>query len=223
MAAQKLKLRTPVGELNWVKVTGEGKLKMDAAGDKPEDFIYTASVIISDEYADRLQNTLNEFWRKVKPNGIGKQSYSLIKDEKDYTLDENGDKQYDEDGDVITHLTGRKFLVAKTNVVWPDGKPNSIKINDFARNIIDLEQTGEIGNGSTGVIAGVVGAQFNPSNPGLMFFLQGIQLKTLVPYTGSEVEMEDTGEALVIESAVKPTDKEEDGVVYDEDGEAMPF
>ena len=217
MATAKLKMRTPLGELNWVKVTGEGKLKMGKSGADASDYVYTASIVLTDEYAESLEKQLNAYWLKVKPSNIGRQSYSLIKEEKAPVLDAQGNKQTNEYGETITAPTGRKLLTAKTNTVWPDGKTNSISIKDFARNTIDLEQTGEIGNGSTGVLIGAIGAQFNPSNPGLMFFLQGIQLKTLVPYVGSEPEMEDTGEALVIEGATKPSSSDVAGALEVDD------
>jgi len=197
MAQAKMTFKTPLLPLQWVTITGQGKLKMNQEdnGD-PANYIYTATVVYPDEATMKKDKAkFDKFWRENKPSGCTKQSYDMFKPEMVPDLDANGREQYDEDDALIKKATGRWTLAAKTITHWPkDGKPNVVKVMRANGDRLDLGDR-QIGNDSIGVIHGSVGINAFPGNEGLAFYLNAIQLKKFVEYTGSdEIEADDLGE-----------------------------
>ena len=189
--------KTPLLELSWVSITAPGKLKMNAEdnGD-PANYQYTATVIYPNKEAIAKDKAIfDKFWKENRPAGATRQSYTMFKPETEPVLDAEGKPQEDDEGAIIKRETGRWLLNAKTITVWPrDGKPNKVKVLRANGNPLDLGDK-QIGNGSTGVLHCTLGINGFPGNEGLALYLNAIQLKKLVPFTGSDnVEADDLGE-----------------------------
>ncbi len=217
MANPKLTYKTPLLPLSWVNVRGQGKLKMEKEdnGD-PENYNYTATIIFPDEAAMKASKTIfDKFWRENKPQGAGKQNYDMFKKVMTPTLDDNGKEQRDEDDEIVKHHTGEYSLAAKTLTHWPkDGKQNIVKLlGSNGKALTDghgLE--GGCGEGTIGIIHGALGINAYPSNMGLQFYLNGVQIKesTYTEFTGgNEVEADE------IDDDVADTEIPEDGQVPD--------
>jgi len=197
MAQAKQEFKTPLLPLSWVNITGTGKLKMNKEDNQdPANYNYTASVIYPDEASMKSDKALfDKFWRENKPAGCTKQNYDMFKPEMKPVLDKDGKEQFDEDDAIIKEATGRWTLAAKTITVWPkDNKVNVIKVLRGNGNPLKLGDK-KIGDGSTGVIHGSIGINAYAGNEGLAFYLEAVQLKKFVEYTGgSEVHADDLGD-----------------------------
>jgi len=197
LAQIKKTFKTPLLPLSWVNIAGTGKLKMNAEDNgEPSNYNYTATVIYPDEESMKKDKVIfDTFWRENKPKGCTKQNYSMFKEEMAPDLDAQGNEQHDEDDALIKKATGRWTLAAKTITHWPkDGKPNKIKVLRANGNPLDLGDK-VIGDGSIGVIHGSIGVNAYAGNEGLAFYLNAVQLKKFVEYTGSDdVETDDLGD-----------------------------
>ena len=172
--------KTPLSELMWVSISGQGKLKYEGDENNPDDYIYTVTARFDKAQADKVSKDILAFWNENRDSAGFKNKepkYGLPKPEED------------EDGNE----TGFYTLQAKTTTVWPDGKANRIKVLRANGNVIDLGDQ-QIGNGSTGVVHGDLAISGNKANHGISFYLKAVQLKKFVPYTGSDVEADDLGE-----------------------------
>jgi len=190
MAKTKLTFKTPLAELRYVNIVGQGKLRFDPTNkfdkNKAEAYEYTASVILSKEQADVITANFKDFWNENKPKGLTKQKYDLVKAE----MKDTGKK--DEDGDAIKEPTGFYILQAKTTTEWPSGDKNIVKIMRGNGNPLNLGVK-QIGDGSVGVIHGQIGVNDFAGNEGLNFFLSGVQLKSFKEKTDAEIDAEDLG------------------------------
>lgn len=191
MAKAKMTFKTPLAELRYANISGQGKLRYDPQNlldkEDPTSYEYTITAILSKEQADEINSRFKKFWMENRPQGVTKMKYDLIKPE----MKDTGRK--DEDGDPIKEPTGKFTLQAKTRTVWPDGSPNTIKTLRANGNPINLGDK-RIGDGSIGVIHGSIGINSFGGNEGLLFYLSGVQLKKFVEYTGSDIEAESLGD-----------------------------
>jgi len=197
MAQVKFQFKTPLLPLSWVNIAGQGKLKMNKEDNgEPSNYNYTATVIYPDEAAMKVDKAkFDKFWRDNKPAGCTKQNYDMFKPEMVADLDAQGNEQHDEDDALIKKATGRWTLAAKTITHWPrDGKQNKIKVLRGNGNPLDIGDK-VIGEGSIGVIHGSVGINAYSGNEGLAFYLNAVQLKKFVEYTGSDdTQADDLGD-----------------------------
>jgi len=196
MAQTKLHFKTPLLPLSWCNITGTGKLKMNREDNQdPANYNYTATVTYPDEVSMKADKAIfDKFWKENKPSGCTKQNYSMFKPEMKDVLGTDGKPTYDEDDAKIKTPTGRWNLSAKTITHWPrDGKQNIVKVLRANGNPLQLGDK-VIGEGSIGVIHGSLGINAYSGNEGLAFYLDAVQLKKFVEYTGgSEVEADDLG------------------------------
>jgi len=199
MAAKtaKFTFKTPLAELRWVNITGQGKMRMDPTGEldknDPASYQFTATAILTKEQATPLIAQMKAYWKDNKPAGATKMQYDLIKEEMEPVLDNAGNTQEDDEGEIIKQPTGFYIMAAKTTTQWPDGKPNKIKVlrgNGQPLNLGDKE----IGDGSVGVIHGTVAVNAFKGNEGLNFYLTAVQLKKFVEKTGGDVDADDLGD-----------------------------
>ncbi len=194
MAKDYLTFATPLGTLEWVTITGTGKKKYDPTNkydDSPENFQYSANLIMNKAEADKVVAELLKFWREYKPAGATKQTYDLVKEVMVPVLDAAGKPTLDEDGAKITKPNGTWMMTAKTGVLGWKGKPTIVEtfrpnLDKYGKLVPLNLGNKEIGNGSTGVIHGKIGINAFGGNEGLMFYLNGIQLLKFVERTDSE-------------------------------------
>lgn len=190
-----IKFSTKLHPLNWVNIEGKGKLKLKKKPDStnPDDFNYTATVILSEKEAEVYRNRFQTFWRENKGPGLTKQRYNLIKPITSIVKDKDGQPVKDEDGEVLREPTGKYALTFKSGTAWPDGSPISIGV---------LKPNGEplvgglkgkiIGEGSTGALHGKLTINDYEGNEGLLLFLTHVQLKKFVEYNDAP-DAEDFG------------------------------
>jgi len=186
--AIKLTFKTPLAPLRYLTTAGQGKMKYDPTNklDKndPASYEYTATAILTKAQKDVIEPILKNFWNENKPAGITKQKYTLLKEEMETT------NEKDEDGDAIKKATGFWLLQAKTNAVWPSGDKNTIKIMRGNGSPLNLGEK-RIGDESVGVLHGEIAINAFGGNEGLLFYLNGVQLRKFVEYTGGTIETED--------------------------------
>lgn len=189
MANVYLPFKTPVSDIQWVTLTGEGKPTMK--GDK---FQYTATAVLNQEQADAILTELQVFWKDNRPKGaLAKQAKPVVKPYmvKTEELDADGDpikvqKTDDKGGLLYT-------MAAKTYTTNKDGKPTRIPVlNSKGKPIVLGDKI--IGAGSRGVIHGSIGIYDVDGSNGLTWYLNKVQLTKFVEYEGAGTEVEDLGE-----------------------------
>ncbi|UOF81423.1 single-stranded DNA-binding protein [Caudoviricetes sp.] len=169
-------ITTPVGELEWVFISGKGK--EDLQGNPT----YTCDLVLEGDAAEQLKAAITKIWQDGKPSHIatpkstGYRAHAVKTDQKDET------------GKPIYKETGKTAFTFKTGTSYSDGSAKVIKIFNAKGAEIALGQQ-SIGNGSKGRIAGSVGiytveAKGKVMQAGTTLYLNSIQLAKFVPYTG---------------------------------------
>ena len=154
---------TPLGEFEWVFITGMGKENFNKDG-----YEYTTDVILEGELAEQFKADIlayfhDEFGARAKPKTTG------FKDEDD----------------------GRTRFTFKTKTTKRDGTARKIVVGDSRGKPMDLGDR-KISNGSTGVVHGALGTYENGSNKGVSLFLNKVQLLDFIPYEG-DTAMDELG------------------------------
>lgn len=188
---ERVKYTTRLGELSWVFITGKGKRNYNGDGD-----IYSATLTLSGEAARETVKDIEAFYEDNKVKGLNKGSMGYYHP---YVLDKNGDKKplKDADGDVIEGKWEQdKDLVCvtfKTGTVWPDGKMKVIKTMNAAGKEVSLGES-RVGNGSTGCLAGQMSMFERPKDQGVTFYLNSVQIVSLVAFeSGDKFEEHEGG------------------------------
>ena len=186
MAGTYLAYKTPVADIQWVTLTGEGKPNMK--GDK---FHYTATAVLTQKQADDIAAELQEFWKVNRPKGaLAKQSKPVIKPYmyKTEEKDEDGDpikaQKKDENGELLYTLQAKTYTTSK------EGKPTKIPVLNAKGVAVNLGDK-VIGAGSRGVIHGSIGIYNVDGSSGLTFYLNKVQLTKFVEYDGGGTEVEE--------------------------------
>ncbi len=198
MAAVKKAFKTPLAELEYVQVSGQGKLRYDPNNildkDDAASYQYVATAVLSKDQADEVKKEILTFWKDNKPAGATKMKYDLVKPQMVKVLDAHGNEQETDEGDILKKETGKYLIQAKTITQWQDGKPNNVKIlraNGSPLNLGDKQ----IGNESIGVLHGTLVVNAFKGNEGVNFYLNAVQLKKFKPYEGAEdVAADDLGD-----------------------------
>jgi len=179
--------KTPLGELQWVVISGEGKPDLQGR------MKYSANVLISKEEGEALKTTLDAYWEANRPKSVklpkstGLYPHMIKTDE----VDPDTDKAiYVEDPE------GRVEVRLKTNTTWPkDNKPVTIKVLRANGNPINLGDK-EIGNVSIGVLHGSYGIYSvkmpngKISDAGITMYLSQVQLQKFVAFEGDNTPVE---------------------------------
>ncbi len=189
MANVYLPFKSPVADLQWVTVSGEGKPTMK--GDK---FQYTATAVITQAQADTIIAELQEFWKTNRPKGaLAKQSKPVVKP---YMIKT---EEKDADGDPVkAHKKGTDggllyTIAAKTYTFNKEGKPTRVPVLNSKGKPVNLGDK-VIGSGSRGVIHGAIGIYNVDGSSGLTWYLNKVQLTKFVEYEGAGTEVEDLGD-----------------------------
>ena len=171
--------KSPIGELEWVIITGEGKEGMNE-GDPNK---YVANVVLSDKDAKIITKQVDDFWAANRPKSVktpgatGLYPHSVPTDEID---EDTGKKVYAE--------TGKTYIRMSSVTKWPDGNDKVIKVYNAKGAEVDLGTT-KIGNGSVGRLIGkmAIYAVEHPktkviTSAGVTFYLSSVQVGKLVEY-----------------------------------------
>lgn len=197
---------TPVGELGWLFISGDGKDNSKAKdGSKLQK---QASLYLHKDSAEAkaLMAAIDPIWeaykesnpaikKATKPDSLG---YKVVKD-----------PETDEETDMLV-------FQFKTNSYFPAKpgeapQPNIIKV--FDKNGSDVTAAfhasgKKLGNGTIGRLFGTAGGYDVDGNRGISLYLTGVQIGKPVWYEGTEVEAtEMDGEDLDLTPAISiPTD-----------------
>lgn len=185
MKTAKINVRTPVGELEWVRVEGEGHCF--GKDYSKEEAKYTANVILSKEVFNKkdkqyggksFKEVLDDF-HKEHSKGKGEPCYRQH-EIRIYDEDGSGDFEVEETDDFV--------IKAKTAAYWAKtGKKNDLPITDASgkRYPRGYFEDNPIGNGSRGRLAITVAPYDYSGNRGTTAYLNGLQLSVFKPYEGN--------------------------------------
>lgn len=163
MSDAALKIQSPVGDLEWIFITGKGK--KDLKGNDR----YSANVVMDSDNptCQSMKEEIEIFWQENKPKKV-KTPKSL------------GFRPVLDDNDEDTGKTSFSFW---TGIVFPDGQPKVVKVFNAKGAEVALGNK-KIGNGSRGRIKGVMDIYQNGAEAGVTLYLNGIQLTKFVEFTG---------------------------------------
>ena len=177
---------SPVGDLEWVHIDGDGKPDLQGI---PK---YQCDVVLTPEVAEPFKARVNEYWEENKPKGakaaksLGIYPHSV--------KDEDASK---EAGENVYKETGKTVVRFKTGTTFQSGDPKIVKVFNSKGNEVSL-QGKKVGNGSRGRVNGVMAIyNINKATCGVTFYLNAIQLSKFVEFTGGAnfdtIEEEDGG------------------------------
>lgn len=183
--------KSPKGVLNWVIITGEGKINMSGK------LKYNADLVLpkdSDE-AKKLIDFIDEYWLANLPTGFNAKrapKSTGYRDEMIAVLDKDGEKQYGEDGKVMKEATGNVVFTFSTDTTYPSGDQKKVVVFNAKGNKVDLGSK-KIGNLSEGRISGAVGV-YTVKDPkgktitdaGTTLYLNSVMLTKFVEFSGEE-------------------------------------
>jgi len=208
MAKNTKTIKTPIGELRWVFITGDGSFNEMSGNDE-----YRVSVVLPKEKALPLIKEIKSFFvenfgEKAKPKSLG------YKPEED----ENGDE------------TGNYIFTFKTRVYFnkKDGSKQKVVIRVFRANgeeITKQYHAKELlaANGSEGIVYGVMSPYEKNKMKGVSLYLQAVQFTKFKEYTPianvEAVENADDGLEVVDDGlgVSDETTKKEDTPPFDTD------
>lgn len=168
---------TPVGDLEWVFITGKGKKDLN------DNDRYVADVVMDKEKAQPFIDEIEAFWDEFKPKKHKGAPKSL------------GWKEIEDDAG---ESTGRIRLSFWTGTTFPDGSQKIVKVFNAKGAEVSLGDK-KIGNGSRGRIKGAMDIyDSGPGARGVTLYLNGIQLSKFVPFEGGvnfdEIEDDEGGD-----------------------------
>lgn len=177
MANEKgVKYVTPVGELSWVNISGQGKLNYNEDG-----YNYQANIALSGADAEAFKAKIDEV-KEGCPKNLKLKSLGYRpewQDKEGNLFVETEERTPDEkDGDK---LTGRIIFTASTRTTFDDGKPTTINVYNAKGKKVDMGDR-LIGNGSFGSLSTKLKVYVNGKATGVSIYLKAVQLTKFVPY-----------------------------------------
>ena len=182
MGNKTIEVKTPVGELAWVFIDGDGKNTAEKPTDEPVwKRVATLHLLKGSEKCDKLIAKIDAVWEELKVTNAGIKKATLPKS---LGYKEVKDKETDEPTGVIA-------FSFSTNSFWKkDNKPNFVQTLKKDGSPLELNDI-KIGNGSRGMIHSQAGLYEYKGTFGISLYLNGIQLTKLVPYTGTTINAEE--------------------------------
>lgn len=187
------KVKTKVGNLKYVFITGEGRNNAMPGEEPRMQFVASLSVPKDGEVHKAFLQLIDAEWKQYKEQfGVkGQPKTNGIKEE--FKKDPNG--TIDPITEEVARIpTGNVLINFKTNTVWPDGSPQVVKVYDHRGNDITVAISNvdwSIGDGSTGIIHGSASANNVGGTHKVTLYLTAIQIAKLVKYTGNDIDAEE--------------------------------
>lgn len=177
MSAKPVQVITPIGELNYVNISGQGKKNYNEDG-----YDYVASINLTGEDAQKLISAIDtELGEIPKGKIVRSRGYrELLKDEKGLFAPTSQNKDRQEDAEK----TGIFSFTFKTKTkLGEEGKEEDVKIKVFNAQgkQVDLKDR-KVGNGSTGAISGKMQRFESGKEVGVSLYLKSIQITKFIPY-----------------------------------------
>lgn len=186
------KVKTMPDEIRWVFIKGEGRNNAMQGEEPRMQFVASALLEKNGAAHKHIEAQIDAEWELYKKEfGVkGKPKTNGIKD---YMIaDPSG--EIDPETEEVRRIESGKVLVTfKSNVAWPDGKPQVIKV--FKGDGTDITAAYRaadwaIGEGSKGIIHGVAQGNNVGGTHKVTLYLSAVQLTKLVKYEGSEMDVE---------------------------------
>ena len=211
--AKGTKTKTKVAGLKFCFIKGEGRNQ--AMPGEPERMQYVVSLVTpkDGEVHKDFLTKIDAEWKRYKEEfGVkGLPKTNGIKDETKPC--ESG--EIDPATEKIKKVpTGNVLIGFKTNVAWPNGSPQIVKVFDHkGTDITAAYQAADwsIGEGSTGIIHGSAQGNNIGGTHKVTLYLSAVQIAKLVKYEGDEPDTEEVeGEDIDLGAAVEaiPTEAE---------------
>ncbi len=172
--AAKINTQSPIGNLMYVMVTGQGKENFEGTG-----YDYQCCVDVPEDEANQFIDLIEDFVEDNEPKNAERAGSFYRTSEDDDTID---------DGMIrFTFKTQTEFTDKKGNL-----KDTEVAILDAAGTKVKLPEGKLIGNGSTGRAIGtaVIWERGNrkKSEYGVSLYLNKVQIKDFIPYEGETVD-----------------------------------
>ena len=197
---------TPVGDLEWVMISGQGKL--NTLNDK---YYYQVTLLLPEDSDEckALMAEIKQWWKDNPPakKWNGKEASTL-----GFKPNQVKTEEVDENDEPIYKPDGRVAFMFKTETSYKDGNPKVIKTFNAKGGEVALGDR-KVGNGSRGRVKGVITTYEQPKDAGTSLYLNSIQLAKFVPFTGGPSFDEIEGE----EDAFEGFDGEETPIADESD------
>jgi len=196
MATKGTKLKTPIGELAYVFIAGEGR--NTAMPGEPARMMFTVSVKFKKDSAEHkaVKDLIDTEWKRYcDESGVrGRPKTTGIKPVMIDKTDAKGVVEQDEYGAPIK-IEGPDVLVNfSTSTKWADGSAQIVKIFDHkGQDITTAVHSAQwkIGNGSLGIIHGMACGNKGGGTEKVSLYLSAVQLAKLVKYEGTTIDAEE--------------------------------
>lgn len=195
MATKGTKLDTPVGELMYINITGDGK--NTAMPGEPARMCFVCSIKFKKDSEELkvIQGIINEEWKRYcTETGIkGRPKTTGIKPVMVPKL-VDGKPELDDYGAPIKVESDEVLVNFSTGTKWQDGSPQEVKVFDHKGSDVTSiikAATWKIGNGSKGKVFGTASGNSTGGTAKVSLYLRGIQLAKLVKYEGSTIDAEE--------------------------------
>ena len=193
--AKGTKVKTKVGSLKYINITGEGK--DNSMPGEPARMQYTCSMVVpkDGEVHKHFQDQIDKEWAVYKKaNGVkGLPKTNGMKDE----MKDDPSGTIDPATEAVKKIpTGNVLITFKTNTKWADGNAQVIKVYAGPKGDQDITAAVQraawsIGNDSTGIIHGTAQGNSIGGTEKVTLYLSAVQLAKLVKYEGDSVEVEE--------------------------------
>ena len=168
------KITTPVGELRWVFIDGEGKEDLNG---RPR---YTASLVLKEDSpeAKKLLAAIDDFWETNKPKGANKPKSTGV-----HPVTDTGRR----DGNPTGYLSFDFWT--GTSFQGKNGEQEQKVVKVYNAKAAQVDLCGKkIANGSRGAISGSLGLYNNGPNKGVTLYLSAVQLVKFIEYAEDSFE-----------------------------------
>ncbi|NCB95301.1 MAG: hypothetical protein EOM35_02355 [Negativicutes bacterium] len=169
---------TPVGELHYVHISGQGKLNYNEDG-----YNYVATLYLEGEKAQKVITQLEEVLGDVpKGKNVKSKGYRELLKDADGTYEPTSNTTERDAKAVETGIYAFRF---STSTTFADGKQKKISVYNSANppSRINLGER-KIGNGSKGAISGKLQRYEKGKDVGVSLFLNAVQLVEFIEYVG---------------------------------------
>jgi len=164
---------SPVGNLEWVFIDGEGKPDLQGI---PK---YSVDVVLAPEQAEPFKAMVAAYWEDNKPKGA-----KAAKSTGCYPHTVKDEEASKKEGENVYKETGNTTVRFKTSTTYQSGDKKIVKIFNSKGNEVSLHGK-KIGNGSRGRVNGVMAIyNINKATCGITFYLNSVQLSKFVEFTG---------------------------------------
>lgn len=177
------KIKTPLGELKYIFITGEGRNQAMPGEEERMQFVASLELTRDSKEHKTLIAEINKEWEAYKVKaGLKPATQPKTNGIKPVMDKETGAE------------TDKVLVTFKTDTKWKDGKPQVVKVfdhkgADITTAVHNAQWT--IGNGSTGVIHGSASGNNVGGAHKVTLYLTAVQLAKLVKYEGAAIELDD--------------------------------